>query len=103
MITPERYEKLRAIFIEVCDLGPERRGEVLDEPCTGDPQRLDHAKALLVGEVSEYLAATGTRDPPFQDIVETLVRVCEARGDNEEAEKYRLLLETMTAGDAADE
>ena len=52
-MTPERYEQIRAIFVEVCDLDPLRRSAVLDERCAADPELRSEVDSLLSHEQSD--------------------------------------------------
>lgn len=52
MLTPDRYARIRELFIEVCDLDPLRRSAVLDERCADDSELRSEVESLLAAERS---------------------------------------------------
>jgi non-specific serine/threonine protein kinase/serine/threonine-protein kinase len=47
MSTPERYARIKEIFLAVCELPPEDRAQVLDELCAGDEHLRREVETLL--------------------------------------------------------
>ncbi len=52
-MTPQRYERLRELFLSVCDLPAEQQAAALDEHCTDDPSMKNDILALLAMDAKE--------------------------------------------------
>ena len=49
-MTPQRYEQVRSLFIEVCDLDPLNRSAILDDRCANDTDLRNEVESRLAEE-----------------------------------------------------
>ena len=54
MTTREHYERLRRLFIKVCDLEPAERAALLDRECADDPSLRREIETLLAKDASPH-------------------------------------------------
>ncbi len=52
-MTPQRYERLRELFLSVCDLPAQQQAAALDEYCNDDPSMRNDILALLAMDAKE--------------------------------------------------
>ncbi len=52
-MTPQRYERLRKLFLSVCDLPAQQQAAALDEDCADDPSMKTDILALLAMDAKE--------------------------------------------------
>ena len=52
-MTPQRYERLRELFLSVCDLPAQQQAAALDEDCADDPSMKTDILALLAMDAKE--------------------------------------------------
>ncbi len=51
-MTPEQHQRATDLFVEVCELPPEQRGEFLRESCSDDPEVLAEVESLLTEDAT---------------------------------------------------
>src|SRR5688500_6139608 len=52
-MTPHRYDQVRTLFFEICDLDPLSRSAILDEKCLDDADLRREVESLLDQEQSD--------------------------------------------------
>lgn len=62
----DRYEHVKRVFLEACELEPERAAAYLDEACAGDPALREEVESLLAHHVSETIVDRRTGSPAQQ-------------------------------------
>ena len=73
-MTPQRYERLRELFLSVCDLPAEQQAAALDEHCADDPSMKNDILALLAMDAKEkgLLESPTLTDQIQQQLAEAL-------------------------------
>ena len=73
-MTPQRYERLRELFLSVCDLLAQQQAAALDEHCADDPSMKNDILALLAMDAKEkgLLESPTLTDQIQQQLAEAL-------------------------------
>ena len=49
-LTPERYQQVKQLFVEVCELAPDQRAAHLDRACAQDAELRAEVETLLAND-----------------------------------------------------